>query len=84
MSYEAREKAAYVAWRARQVGIAEVIPPGLYRAISDYGSTRANLAIKARHGGLGETGQAQEEMAAAWRAVQEEYTLAVRGIEREA
>ncbi len=55
MSYEAREKAAYVAWRTEQVGIVDVMPTGLYRAIADYGTARVNLAIKARHGGIGET-----------------------------
>ena len=80
MSYEADERLAYAAWRTEQVGIIDVMPTGLYRAIADYGTARANLAVKARHGGTGETGQAQEEMAAAWRAVQEEYTLATRGI----
>ena len=81
MSYEADERAAYATWRTEQVvGSVVAMPPGLYGAISAYGTARANLAVKARHGGTGEAGQAQEEMAAAWRAVQEEYTLATRGI----
>jgi hypothetical protein len=83
MSYEADERLAYAAWRTEQVGIIDVMPTGLYRAIADYGTARANLAIKARHGGIGETGQAQEEMTAAWRAVQEEYTLAIRATKGE-
>lgn len=82
LGYEARERAIYKAWRMEQTKDDPVdIPPGLYQAISSYGTARANLAIKARHGGLAETGQAQEEVAAALRAVAEEYTLAVRGRE---
>lgn len=81
MNYEQKAKSEYAAWRAEEAGEPVDIPPGLYQAISSYGTARANLAIKARHGGLAETGQAQEEVAAALRAVAEEYTLAVRGRE---
>ena len=81
MSYEADERAAYAAWRAGQVGGGRIaMPTTLHQAISDYGTARAKLAIKARHGGLKETGEAQEDVAAAWRAVEEEYTLAAQGI----
>lgn len=82
MSAEARERQAYAEWRSTEAGrpVPE-LPPGLYQAISAYGSARARLSIKARHGGIGETGEtgeAQEEVAAAMLAVQEEYALAVR------
>jgi hypothetical protein len=81
---EAQERLAYAAWRAAEVGgPAPELPRGLYQAISLYGSARAWLAIKARHGGIGETGQAQEEVAAAWLAVQEEYALAIRATKGE-
>lgn len=80
LGYEARERAAYMAWRTEQVkGDPVDIPGPLFQAINAYGTARANLAVKARHGGLNETGQAQEEVAAAMAAVKEEFTLVMRG-----
>lgn len=82
LGYEARERAAYAAWRMEQTKDDPVdIPLGLYQAIAAYGTARANLAVKARHGGIGETWQAQEGVAAAMRAVAEEFTLAARKIQ---
>lgn len=81
MNAEARERQAYAEWRREEAGrpVPE-LPSGLYQAISAYGTARAKLSIKARYGGLAETGQAQEEVAAAMLAIQEEYTLAVRAL----
>jgi hypothetical protein len=81
MSAEAQERQAYAEWRSAEAGrpVPE-LPSGLYQAISVYGTARAKLSIKARYGGVGETGEAQEEVAAAMLAVQEEYTLAVRAL----
>lgn len=79
MSYERKEREAHAAWRTGQVGGNPLdIPSPLYRAISDYGTARANLAIKARHGGLSETGNAQVDVAAAMRVIMEEFTLLIR------